>query len=89
MAKTTKRPSSLDGNQTLQGAFNDDMSVMSVDGFVANKVGHKIERTIATTTVPGDTEVYSYLDGGVQVMELTVVYSDSSLGTLLSVERTA
>lgn len=89
MPKTSKPLSRLDGNQTLQGSFNDVTSTLSVDGFLALKVGHRIDRSLNTTNLLNDTEVYEYFDGAVKLLEISIVYTDDSLETILSVERTA
>lgn len=86
---TTKRPSALDGNQVLQHSYNDLDGTVAVNGFVAGKVGHKIEVAIATTTLANDTEVYTFSDSGTQLYVITVIYTDGARDLLLSVERTA
>jgi hypothetical protein len=56
---------------------------------VSAKVGRRIELALSTTNVLNDTEIYTYLEDGQQVMILEVVYTDASRETLVSVERTA
>ena len=86
---TTKKPSKLDANQTLQGAFNDNTSLLSVDGFVTAKINHRIVRSLSTTTLTNDTEIFTYFDGATQLLQLSLVYTDDTLETFISVERTA
>ena len=55
--QTTKRLSEKDANQVLQGVYN-EAGTISVDGFVASKVGAKITRT----EVDASTEDYRFFD---------------------------
>jgi hypothetical protein len=89
MNGTTKKPSELNAENVLRSSHVQETGVLSVGGFVAAKVGHRITLDIATTTVVDDTEIYRYFDGSAQLMELTIVYTDASRSTLLSVTRTA
>lgn len=89
MANSTKIPSKLDGNQVLQSAFNDGDRTIGTSSFITGKAGRKITQTTATTSIADDTLVFSYIEDGVQLMELTVVYTDATQTVLLSVERTA
>lgn len=87
MANTVKRPSDLDGNQTLKNAFNDVDSTITTNGFLVGKVGRKIELAISTTTLSNDTETYSFIEDGVTLYQLEVIYTSGSRETLLSAER--
>lgn len=48
--QSTKPFSEFDANQVLQKAASND-STLAVNGFVNNKVGHKITRTIISSTI--------------------------------------
>jgi hypothetical protein len=87
MSKTVKPPSQLDGNQTLQNAFNDVDSTITTNGFLVGKVGRKIELSISTTTVANDTETYEFSEDGEILYTLRVIYTNGSRETLLSAER--
>ena len=89
MADTQKPMSSKDGNLTLKQSFNDNSGALAVEGWVTGLVGRKVTMAIETTTATDDTEVYTFLENGVQLMELTVIYTDDTRSVLLSVERTA
>lgn len=89
MSLTTKQPTKLDYEQSIQGAYNDVNATLSVDGFLAGKVGHKVALAITTTTVLDDTEVYSFYDGATLLYEITIIYTDGSRGLMVSAERTA
>lgn len=89
MVISTKRPSEQDGNQTLQGSYNDVDSTLSVNGFLVGKVGHKVIMTIATTTVPNDTEIFNFYDSANLLYTFTIIYTDGSRDVFLSAERTA
>ena len=88
MAKTTKRPSPQDGNQALQGAYNDVDSSFTTNGFLVGKLGHKIIMTISTTSIADDTETYNFFDGANALYEITVIYTDGTRDVILSAERT-
>jgi len=86
---TKKNFSDLDQQQIFKRLYNDESGTLGVDGFVVGVVGRKIERTVVTTTVTNDTEVFTFSENGSAVYTIKVIYSDASLETLLSVERTA
>jgi hypothetical protein len=58
MANTTKEFSEYDGQQTLQASLNDADKTFGVSGFISNKVGNTITRTIVSSTV----EDYRFFD---------------------------
>ena len=58
MSNTTKQFSEYDGQQALQASLNDADKTFSVSGFISNKVGNTITRTIVSTTV----EDYRFFD---------------------------
>ena len=89
MSATTKTPSNMSQENVLRGVHNEQLQVLGVSGFISGKVGHKITQTISTTSATDDTLVFTYFDGTTQLMAITVVYTDGTRGTLLSVERTA
>lgn len=84
-----------DYEQALRYSYNNNIKAFSVDGFLAGKVGHKIEITIDTTTVPNDTEIYTFSDTSIQapnspiLSQLKLVYQDDQREVLLSAERIA
>ena len=87
MASTTKQQSGLDAGQTQRKAFNDDLAVMSVDGFVTSKVGHKITLTLSQTSVANDTETFEYFDDATSLMTIKIVYTDGNRTVMTSTER--
>jgi hypothetical protein len=87
--ESTKKKSNRDANQTLQYAFNDVDNTLSINGFIAAKVGHKVTLEITTTLIGSDTEIYRFFDDNAQLYEITLIYTDGSRGTLISAERTA
>ncbi len=86
---TTKTLSRKDSEQALRSSFNDSDSTLSVNGFLVGVVGRKVEVAVTTTTVPDDTEVFTFSENGNQLYELTLIYTDGSRGQLISAERTA
>jgi hypothetical protein len=89
MSITTKQPTKLDYEQSIQGAYNDVNATLSVDGFLTGKVGHKVSLALTTTTIADDTEVYTFEDNGTILYEITIVYTDDSRSLMVSAERTA
>lgn len=87
MAKTQKQFSERDFQQVIRAIFNDEASTISIDGFIVGKVGRKITRTLSTTTITDDTETFDYLEDGVSLFQLKVIYTDGAREDLLSVER--
>ena len=89
MNKTQKSLSQLDGQQTLQSAFNDEDSSMTISGFVDGKIGRKIEQTISTTNVANDTSTLTFTENGTILKITKIIYTDSTRSEWLSVERTS
>lgn len=96
IAETTKPLSERDGNQVLQGAFNDVDKTISTNGFLVGKVNHKITRVdtnpiFLTGLQAGDD--YSFFDNSVGgpglLYTLRLIFSDATRGTLVSAERVA
>lgn len=89
MAHTTKHLSDRDAQQTLRSSYNDVDASITTNGFLIGKVGHKIVQDITTTTITGDTAVFTFSDSGVLLYQLTLIYTDATQATLISAERTA
>jgi hypothetical protein len=89
MTDTTKQASYLDQNQVLRNAYNQEGATLGVDGFVVGKIGRKVTRVVSTTTVTDDTEIFTFIESGATLYELTIIYTDGTKDNLLSVERTA
>ena len=85
MANTTKTMSKLDAPQAMKSAYNDVNASITTDGFLTGKIGRKIEMASPDSV----TEVYSFMEDGVMLYEITVIYTDSTKETLVSAERTA
>ena len=89
MSITTKQPTKLDYEQSIQEAYNDVNATLSVDGFLTGKVGHKVSLALAMTTIPDDTEIYTFEDNGTILYQITIIYTDNSRSLMVSAERTA
>lgn len=95
MSNSQKEISKQDHEQAIRYVYNNNIKAFSVDGFLAGKVGHKIEIALDTTTVPNDTEIYTFSDTEIQaplspiLSQLKLVYTDDSREVLLSAERIA
>lgn len=81
---TEKLLSNRDGNQTLQGAFNEEDFSITTASFLQGKVGRKI-----AISGSGAVEIFTYTENGIPLYELTLTYTDASKATLISAERTA
>jgi len=88
MSKTTKPLSDTDGQQTLQGAYNDVDNSLNVNGFLVGVVGRKIIMTISTTSIANDTETYAFSENGTPLYSIKVIYTDGTRATMISAERT-
>jgi hypothetical protein len=86
---SSKKASNLSSENIMRSAHVDETATLSINGYVSGKIGRKIALALATTNVADDTEVYTYSEDGTQIMVLTIIYSDATRSTMLSVERTA
>jgi len=89
MAESTKPLSEYDYQQVFQKAYNKESSTIGIDGFISGVIGRKISVAISTTTIADDTETYSFSENSKALYTITVIYTDGTRETLLSVERTA
>lgn len=90
MANSTVKPASnLSSENVLRSAHNEVNASLSTDGFLVGKVGRRIQLVISTTTIANDTEAYTFIEDGVTLYVITVIYTDGTRETLLSAERTA
>lgn len=89
MSRTTKKGTRKDGMQTLQMAFNDVDASITTNGFLVGKIGHKVTLEIVTTTLLGDSELYTFLDGTQLLYQIKLIYTDADKTQLLSAERVA
>lgn len=85
---TTKQIGKIDGDQVLRKAYVVEDGTIAVNGFLAGKVGHRVEITDG-----GTTEVFQFIDNSVSpailLYEITLTYTDGTKETLVSAERTA
>lgn len=89
MAETQKVPAEYDYQQTLRRIYNAEGSTMSVDGFLAGKVGRKIRQTKTTTNTLNDTLVFDFIEDGTALYQFTLVFNNSSFDELIEATRTA
>lgn len=89
MSKTQRELTKKNEANAIQAAFNDSDASLSVQSFVTGKVGRKITFALAATTVTDDTQVITFEEDGETLYVLTLIYTDATLNTLISVERTA
>lgn len=87
MSESTKAPSEYSQQQIVQRSFNTEGHTLGVDGFLAGKVGRKVDLAISTTTIAGDTETYSFSESGTALFAYKVIYTDGSRSLMLSAER--
>lgn len=86
---TTKRTSDLSFENVLRKSANEADGSLTVNGFLAGKIGHRVEMTIGTTNVANDTEQYDFYDVAVLLYSIEVIYTDATRETLMSAERIA
>ena len=85
MSGTNKKFTDYDHQQILQKAYNPDDATLAVGSFVAAQVNNNIQVAYPDSV----TETYSFYEGTTLLYTLTVVYTNSSKGSLSSVTRTA
>lgn len=81
--------SQKDADQVLRQANNDVNATLAVDGFLVGAVGRRVDQTISTTTVSGDTSTFVFSENGTNLYTIKVVYTDGTQTTLLYAVRTA
>ena len=89
MAETTKPFSEYDSNQINQKVYNPEGGTLAVDGFLAGKVGRRVDLALSTTVVTNDTETFTFSENGTTLFVLVLTYTDGTRAQLLSAERTA
>jgi hypothetical protein len=89
MSDTKKPLSERDYAQALQSYYNQMNATLSVDGFIVGKIGHKVTLAVSSTTVPDDTELYSFYDVATLLYQIRIIYTDGTRNQLLSAERIA
>lgn len=87
--ETQKKFSQRDADQTLQAAFNDVDSTLTVNGFLVSVVGRRVDVTITTVNNPSDTQLFAFSENGIALYTLQVTFTDNSYSQLLFAERIA
>lgn len=82
MSLTTKPFSEFDAAQIQQKTYNPNGTV-GVDGWVVGMVGRKITLTAFSST----QDDFEFFEGSTSLYKIRVTYTDSTHGTLSSVER--
>ncbi len=83
MSDSTKVPSEFDQTQIIQRVYNKEEKTLAVGGFVAGKLGHKIERTAVSATI----DDFEYYDGATLLYTIRVTYDNASHDNVDVVER--
>lgn len=87
---TDKKSSGRDAAAAMRMAFNDADHTLGVNGFIVMAPGRRITRAVTTTTLAGDTEVFSFFQNSTDLLyTIQVIYTDGSRQDLLEVERIA
>lgn len=89
MSTTEKKMSPKDQEQVIRQVQNDVNGTLGVDGFLVGLVGRKVVISTTTTTVTGDTSLFTFSENGNTLYVLKLIYSDGTQTQLLSAERTA
>lgn len=85
MADTLQKTMTANTQDTaLRHVYNDVDKSLTTTGFLTGKIGARVEAAYA-----GDTVVFTYLDNGVFLYEITVIYTDGTRTDIVSAERTA
>lgn len=84
---TNKLMSQKDADQSIRSAYIDDNGTISIDGFLAGKVGRRVDVGISTTTMANDTTTFSFSENGNPVLALKLVYTDGTQAQLLFAVR--
>lgn len=87
MSHTQKQMSDKDDSQTLKASYNEVDASLTINTFLVGMVGRKIDKSIATTTIVNDTEIYAFSENGSALYSLKVVYTDGTRADFLSAER--
>jgi hypothetical protein len=87
--RSAKPLSQQDPGETAQYAFNDVDATFGVNGFLVAVVGRRIDQTISTTTVSGDTSTLAFSENGIALYTLKIVFTDGTQTVLLYALRTA
>ena len=89
MVSSRKELSEYDFQQIIRKSFNNESGTLAVDGFLAGKVGRKVEQVVSTTSAANDTETFTFSEDGVTLFQLRIIYVDGTRVTMISAERTA
>jgi hypothetical protein len=84
---TSKLMTQKDEAQAIRSAYIDDNGTISVDGFLAGKVGRRVDVAISTTTIANDTSTFSFSENGTPILALQLVYTDGTQSQLLYAVR--
>lgn len=87
MAITTKKLSSKNGDTALRSAFNTEDASITTNGFLAGKIGRKVEFSYTTTSVSNDTVVVTMKEDSNIIMVYKMIYTDGTRNDLISCER--
>jgi hypothetical protein len=89
MSNTQRRLTDRDPGQTLMSSYNDVNGTLSVDGFIIGLVGRKVTVAIQTTTIPNDSELFSFNEGASLLYQIKIIYTDGTRSQMISAERVA
>jgi hypothetical protein len=89
MAHTSKKLATSDDNQAIRRSYNDLDATLTVNGWLAAQVGNSVTQAITTTSVAGDTSVFTFAEFSNTLYQITIVYTDASQSTMISATRTA
>lgn len=87
MAITKKKLSSKNGDSALRSAYNTEDASITTNGFLAGKIGRKVEFSYMTTSVSNDTVVITMKEDENTIMVYKMIYTDGTRNDLISCER--
>lgn len=84
MGNTTTKPTAvIDADNVLRQTFNTEDKSITVNSFLVGKIGHRVVRTIVSTTV----DDYSFYDVDLVLYVLRVTYNNAAHDEINQAER--
>jgi hypothetical protein len=87
MSLTTKQNAQVNQGNAIVATYNEADKSLATSSFITSKVGRKITQATSTTTITNDTVTYDFLEDGISLYSLKLIFTDGSQSTMLSVER--
>lgn len=86
---SNKKASNLSNENVLRDVHSQEDNSLITNGYLVAKVGRRIESVDSTTNVAGDTQTITFIEDGVTIYVLRVIYTDATQSKFVSAERIA